>query len=72
MYRFGENFESNDIPKEGDIVENVTMNRNTYRNYANGNTSGPNDANKAWNKNSKALILQVEQAGDAVFIKIKF
>lgn len=72
VYRLGEDFESNDIPIEGDIVENVTMNRNTYRNYANGNTSGANNANKAWNKSSKALILQVEQAGDAVFIKIKF
>ncbi|MFD2824363.1 hypothetical protein ACFS5M_11845 [Lacinutrix iliipiscaria] len=60
------------LPEKGDVVQNTTMNRNTYRNYANGNATGPNNADKAWKKNSKALVLDVKFAGNAVFVQLKF
>lgn len=60
------------LPVAGDIVQNTTMNRFTYRNYSGGNVTGQNNADKAWKKNSKALVMDIKNAGNAVFVQLKF
>jgi hypothetical protein len=71
IYRKDVVFDRNSVPKKNDIVEAKDA-VNTYRNYANGNTSGRNNEDKVWPKNSKALVLDVKISGNAVFIQIKF
>jgi hypothetical protein len=72
IYRKDANPDRNSVPQKYDIVENTKEPLYTYRNFSNGNTSGKNNADKAWPKNSKALVLDVKISGTAVFIQIKF
>lgn len=72
IYRHGETPSSNVLPIPGDIVENTTMNRITYKRFSGGNVTGQNNDSDAWKKGSKAQIMDVKTAGDAVFIQIKF
>jgi len=71
IYRKDVQPDRNSVPQKYDIVEAKEA-KHTYRNYANGNTSGKNGDDKVWPKNSKALVLDVKIAGTAVFIQIKF
>lgn len=72
VYRNDQSPAENALPEAGDIIENDTSNRITYRNFTGGNTSGRNNDSDAWKRGSKAQVQKVETAGSAVFIQIKF
>ena len=72
IYRQNQSPSANAIPNKGDIVENTTENRFTYKRFSNGNVGGQNSDSDSWKKGSRAQILDVQTSGDAVFIKIKF
>lgn len=72
VYRQDQTPAENVIPEVGDIIENDTSNRITYRSFTGGNTSGRNNDSDAWKRGSKAQVQKVEIAGSAVFIQIKF
>ncbi len=72
VYRKVSEPDRNPVPEKNDIVENTKESKFTYRNFANGNTSGKNGEDKVWPKNSKALVVDVKTSGTAVFIQIKF
>ena len=65
---------ANTPPEEGDIVENNSNNRETYRRFGSGNVvqSSKNPGNLAFIPGDRAVVLEVEEAGNAVFMKIKF
>ena len=72
IYRKDETPSGDALPIVGDLVENNTSNRITYRNFSGGNVTGQNNDSDAWKRGSKAQVLDVETAGNAVFIQIKF
>lgn len=72
IYRKDETPSSDALPVVGDIIKNNTSNRITYRNFSGGNVTGQNNDGDAWKRGSNAQVLEVENAGNAVFIQIKF
>lgn len=72
IYRKDETPDGDVLPVAGDLIENNTSNRITYRNFSGGNVTGQNSDSDAWKRGGKAQVLNVERAGDAVFIQIKF
>ena len=65
---------ANTKPEKGDILENTSNNRETYRRFGSGNVvqGSKNNPDKAWKRGAKAVVLDVKMGGEAVFIKIKF
>ncbi|NNK87160.1 MAG: hypothetical protein HKO90_02655 [Flavobacteriaceae bacterium] len=61
-------------PEIGDILENTSNNRETYRRFGSGNVvqNSKNNPDKAWKRGTRAVVTDVQMGGDAVFIKIKF
>lgn len=72
IYRNDETPSGDTLPIPGDLIENNTSNRITYRNFSGGNVTGQNNDSDAWKRGNKAQVLNVETAGSAVFIQIKF
>lgn len=72
IYRKDETPSGDALPVIGDIIENNTSNRITYRNFSGGNVTGQNNDSNAWKRGSNAQVLDVKNAGNAVFIQIKF
>ncbi|MCK0109125.1 hypothetical protein MWU58_07465 [Flavobacteriaceae bacterium S0825] len=72
IYRKDETPSGDTLPIPGDLIENNTSNRITYRSFSGGNVTGQNNDSDAWKRGNKAQVLNVETAGTAVFIQIKF
>jgi len=60
---------SNLKPQEDDILENIGRNRYTYSDK---NCTNKNGASLAWNKGAKVFVTDVREAGNAVYLRLKF